>query len=513
MRHHGAVSLAASTGAIDRPWLDHERCHRAVSSRDARFDGWFVAAVRTTGIYCRPSCPAITPRRHNVEFMPSSAAAQQRGYRACKRCRPDASPGSPAWDARSDVVARAIRLIDDGIVDREGVAGLARRLGYSARHLTRVLGAEMGAGPLALARAQRAQTARVLVETTPMALTDVAFAAGFSSVRQFNDTFRDVFAMTPSELRRTRASGGAGITSGRGISIRLPVREPFAGNELFEFLGHRAVPGVEHWDGHRFHRALSLPHGHGVAVLTPHHGYVSAEVRLQDWRDLAPAVRRLRRFLDLDADPEAVDAVLGGHPALASSVAASPGRRLPGSVDVHETAVRAVIGQQISVAGARTVTGRLVEACDRRLAVADEVLTHVFPDLAHLASLADDRLPMPTSRRRTIGHLAEAVEAGSLVLDEAADRLEVVRRLRTIPGIGEWTTSYVLMRGFHDPDVFLPTDLGVRRTLERSGCTVEVAEQWRPWRSYAVHHLWARPPAARPLPARPLVPRRKANRS
>jgi AraC family transcriptional regulator, regulatory protein of adaptative response / DNA-3-methyladenine glycosylase II len=489
------VQMATPVAPSSRPWLDHERCYRAVSSRDTRFDGWFVTAVRTTGIYCRPSCPAITPKRRHVEFLASAAAAQQRGYRACKRCRPDASPGSPDWDTRSDVVARAVRLIDDGTVDRVGVAGLAERLGYSSRHLSRLIAAELGAGPLALARAQRAQTARLLVETTSMALTDVAFAAGFSSVRQFNETFRDVFAASPSELRAVgSAAPGSARPDGQGISIRLPVRAPFAGSALFDFLAQRAVGGVEHWDGERYRRSLSLPHGHGVAVLTPHEGFVAADVRLRDWRDLAPAVQRVRRLLDLDADPEAVDGVLGADPVLASAVAAVPGRRLPGSVDPVETAVRAVIGQQVSVAGARTVAGRLVATCDRRLDVSDPVLTHVFPDIADIAALADADVPMPRSRRAALRHLAEAVTSGRLALDAGADRSETSRLLQEIPGIGGWTASYVLMRGLHDPDVFLPTDLGVRRALLRHGATVDAAEAWRPWRSYALHHLWADSP-------------------
>jgi AraC family transcriptional regulator, regulatory protein of adaptative response / DNA-3-methyladenine glycosylase II len=477
--------------AARRPWLDHEWCYRAVSSRDSRFDGWFVTAVRTTGIYCRPSCPAITPRRRNVEFLASSAAAQQRGYRACRRCRPDASPGSPHWNVRSDVVARAVRLIGDGTVDRVGVVGLAERLGFSPRHLSRLIAAELGAGPLALARAQRAHTARLLVETTPMAFTDVAFAAGFSSVRQFNETFREVFDVSPTALRAAGGPPGSARTSGGAISIRLAVRPPFAGAALFAFLGQRAVEGVEHWDGERFRRALSLPHGHGVAVLAPHPEFVTAEVRLCDWRDLAPAVQRLRRLLDLDADPEAVDSLLGADPVLAPAVAGVPGRRLPGSVDPIETSVRAVIGQQVSVAGARTVAGRLVAACDRRLNLADPVLAHVFPSITDIAGLDDSALPMPRSRREALRHLAGAVTSGRLVLDAGADRSDTFRELQEIPGIGVWTASYVLMRGLHDPDVFLPTDLGVRRALDRHGATLDAADAWRPWRSYALHHLWA----------------------
>jgi AraC family transcriptional regulator of adaptative response / DNA-3-methyladenine glycosylase II len=470
--------------------LDPDRCYRAAASRDARFDGWFYLAVRTTGIYCRPSCPAMTPKRSNVEFYPSSAAAQLRGYRACKRCRPDAAPGSPEWNVRADVVARAMRLIADGVVDREGVGGLATRLGYSSRHVTRLLDDELGAGPLALARAQRAQTARILVETTSMPITDVAFAAGFGSIRQFNDTIREVFGAAPSELRRRARPTDAVIDPGV-VSIRLPTRSPFAADALFEFLGARAVPGVEHWDGVRYHRALSLPRGHGIAALQPDGAAVRAELRLADWRDLAPAVQRIRRLLDLDADPVAVDAALGADPALAGAVAATPGRRVPGSVDPLETAVRAVVGQQISVAGARTVTGRIVAAAGQRLSLADDVLTHVFPDAAALGALDPALLPMPAGRRATLAALAAHAASGALALDPGADRQRLVDGLLAIPGIGPWTAGYVLMRGLGDPDVFLETDLGVRKGLAALGLAADAADRWRPWRSYALHHLWA----------------------
>ncbi|MBA3288926.1 MAG: DNA-3-methyladenine glycosylase 2 family protein, partial [Acidimicrobiia bacterium] len=244
------------------PTLDHERCYRAVRSRDARFDGCFVTAVATTGIYCRPSCPAVTPKAGNVSFFPTAAAAQQRGYRACKRCRPDASPGSPEWNARGDVVARAMRLLVDGVVDREGVSGLARRLAYSERHLNRLVSSELGAGPLAIARAQRAETARTLIETTDLDLTTIAFAAGFGSVRQFNDTVREVFATTPTALRAAVNGRTARIRPGV-IELDLAVRQPFDPATVFTFLGARAVPGVEAWDGTTLHRAMRLPHGHG----------------------------------------------------------------------------------------------------------------------------------------------------------------------------------------------------------------------------------------------------------
>jgi AraC family transcriptional regulator of adaptative response / DNA-3-methyladenine glycosylase II len=550
--------------------LDFERCYRAVDSRDPRFDGWFVTAVTSTGIYCRPSCPATTPRRVNVGFYPSAAAAHRAGFRACKRCRPDAAPGSPEWNVRADVVGRAMRLIGDGVVDREGVPGLAARLAYTPRHLNRILTAELGAGALALARAQRAQTARILVESTDLGLAEIAFAAGFGSVRQFNDTLREVYASAPSQLRdnarrrsgagshRTgRAAGhpattdptatgpatidpatidpaGVGDGAGRGapgadraasglITLRLAYRPPLHAQALLEFLAARAIPGVEIGDSERYARALRLPHGPASVVLTPADGYVSAALRLADLRDLAPAVARCRRLLDLDADPVAVDETLGADPLLAPAVAKEPGLRVPRAVDGFEVAVRAIVGQQISVPGARTVIGRLVA----HLATAgapqpDDPAAQwpaaqwpeaqwpeaqwpeaqwpgrlmAFPDPASVADAPDEAFAMPAARRATIRALATAVASGDLRLDDGADRDETEAALRAIPGIGAWTAGYVAMRALDDPDVFLPTDLAVRRGAAVIGLPTGPAEldrysrRWRPWRSYAVLRLW-----------------------
>ncbi len=415
--------------------LDFEHCYRAVDSRDRRFDGWFVTAVKSTGIYCRPSCPAITPKRRNVRFYPSAAAAQRGGFRACRRCRPDAAPGSPEWYARADVVGRAMRLIGDGVVDREGVPGLAGRLGYTQRHLHRILTAELGAGPLALARAQRAQTARVLVESTDLGLAEIAFAAGFGSVRQFNDTLREVYGVAPSVLRTakrplTELSSAdllirpeCRLTS--TLTLRLAYRPPLHAGALLDFLAARAIPGMESVDATGYTRALRLPHGTASATLTPRDGYVEAVLHLADLRDLAPAVARCRRLLDLDADPVAVDETLRADPVLAPLVDAEPGVRVPRAVDGFEVAVRAIVGQQVSVAGARRVLRRLVPAGGGP-----------FPDAATVAELPDDAFAMPAARRATIRALARAVADGAVVLDEGADRAGTEAALKEIPGIG-----------------------------------------------------------------------------
>ena len=475
---------------------DFEHRYRAVRGRDVRFDGWFYVAVTSTGIYCRPSCPAVTPKRSNIRFYPTAAAAQYAGFRACKRCRPDAVPGSPEWDSRADVVARAMRLIADGVVDREGVAGLARRLSYTERHLHRLLAAEVGAGPLALARARRAHTARLLIETTDLPITELAFAAGFTSIRQFNDTIREVFAVTPRELRRVRGHRGEHV---RGeISLRLPFRTPFDANGLLHFLGTRAVPGVEAFDGKTYRRTLRLPHGSGIAALSDGGDHVRCVFRLENLRDLGAAVQRCRRLLDLDADPVAVSEVLGADHVLGALVRRSPGRRVPGSVDGAELAVRAVLGQQVSVAGARTLADRLVAGCGELLPeslAGDVELTHLFPGPDAVAEVAPEDLAMPAVRRESLRGLARALAGGGIVLDPGSDREEVERRLLEMRGIGPWTASYVAMRALGDPDAFLPTDFGVKRAISRLAGdhrnVAALAERWRPWRSYATQHMWA----------------------
>ncbi len=491
---------------------DFERCYRAVQSKDARFDGWFVTAVLTTRIYCRPSCPARPPYARNVTFYPTAAAAQAAGFRACKRCRPDASPGSPEWNVRGDLLGRAMRLIADGVVDREGVGGLASRLAYSTRQLERHLLAEVGAGPLALARAQRAQTARILIETTEMPFGAVAFAAGFTSIRQFNDTVKLVFDTNPSDLRKKAVSRARGQSAFRpelrgvadapahgSLSLRLPYRAPFFPDSLFGHLAACAIPGCEEVRQGAFRRTLRLPSGSGIVSLTPTPEYVACQMVLENVRDLPTAIARCRRLLDLDADPEAVDEALGGDPILAPLVAKTPGRRIPRTVDETELALRVVLGQQVSVVAARTVSGRLVEQFGAPVTDSGGGLTHLFPAIEDLAAAnpQDLPLPMPLARRRTVGLLIEALAEGSLVLDAGADWERARRQLAALPGVGPWTTELIAMRGLGDPDAFPATDLGVRRGaaglgLPRSPSSlVAHAERWRPWRAYAVQHIWA----------------------
>jgi AraC family transcriptional regulator, regulatory protein of adaptative response / DNA-3-methyladenine glycosylase II len=510
--------------------LDDEQRYQAAVSKDPRFDGVFFIAVTSTGIYCRPSCPAITPKRENMRFHRSAAAAQEAGFRACKRCRPDASPGSPEWNIRADVVGRAMRLIADGVIDRDGVEGLASRLGYEQRQVRRLVTAELGAGPLAIARAQRAQTARILIETTALPLSEIAFAAGFASIRQFNATIREVFAVTPTELRVVRAGpGGRGrgpraaptrrllpLASGGPaapglIRLRLAYRAPIDAGRMLGFLAARAIPGVESVQDGRYRRTIQLPNGTGIVSLGPlvpaparRHpgsGYVECELQLEDLRDLNAAVQRCRRLLDLDADPEAVTGYLSADPVLGPLALAHPGRRSPGHTCGSELALRAVLGQQVSVAAARRLGARLVAAYGKPLSRPDGPLTHCFPAADTLAAADPATLPMPRGRAVALTGLAAALASGELSLDPGAERDRAEAALLALPGIGPWTASYIRMRALSDPDAFLPTDVGVLAALSRLGALSRSALSrsalsrsalsWRPWRSYAVHHLWA----------------------
>jgi AraC family transcriptional regulator of adaptative response / DNA-3-methyladenine glycosylase II len=490
-------------------WRDAERCYRVVASRDARFDGQFITAVRTTGIYCRPSCPAVTPKAANVRFYPTSAAAQAAGYRACRRCLPDAVPGSPEWNARADLAARAMRLIADGVVERAGVPGLARRLGYSERQLGRVLTAELGAGPLALARAHRAHAARLLIEMSELPLADVAFAAGFASVRQFNETIREVFATTPSRLRvaatAARRRAGSAVngvgSAGARLSLRLPFRSPFDAAGTLGFLGARAVPLVEDVSSTGYGRTLRLPHGAGAVWLTVLDGHVRCTLRLADVRDLSSAVTRVRRLLDLDADPEAVRDVLAADPALAPEVAAAPGIRVPGAVDGGELLLRAMLGQQVSVAAARTAAGRLADALGERLppVAADDPtasLRTLFPSAAAVAERGGEVLRGPGRRIDALRRVAEALASGALEPHVGRDPVELRADLLALPGVGPWTADYVLMRVLGAPDILLTGDLVLRKGATALGIAGHAAglerraQAWRPWRSYAGMYLW-----------------------
>ncbi|MEV4128056.1 Ada metal-binding domain-containing protein [Nocardia sp. NPDC049707] len=505
--------------------LDFERCYRAVSTRDSRFDGQFFTAVRTTGIYCRPSCPAITPKPSNVTFLPTAAAAQQAGYRACRRCLPDAAPGSPLWNTRADLAARAMRLIGDGVIERGGVPALAATLGYSQRQLTRVLTTELGAGPLALARAHRAHTARLLIQTTNMPMSDIAFAAGFASIRQFNDTVREVFVVSPTTMRteaqRMTRSGSRLVPATNGsLTLRLPFRAPLDRGWLEWFLSSHVVPGMELWEDRAYARGLRTPHGHAMTRLSFQRDHVRAELSLHDMRDLAPTVARLRHLLDLDADPVGIDEALGVVPADTDVIETSgrdlpdvgaapaehpadvgaaigrraparppftPGIRVPGSLDGPELLLRTMIGQQISVSAAATHTARLVEALGESI---DGPVARLFPTPAAIAERGAEVLTGPARRIRSIIGAASALASGELVLHQGRTATDLRRDLLALDGVGPWTADYVTMRLLADPDVLLDTDLVVRQGTALLGVDLADTARWAPWRSYLSMHLW-----------------------
>jgi AraC family transcriptional regulator of adaptative response / DNA-3-methyladenine glycosylase II len=475
---------------------DFDLCYRAICSRDARFDGLFFTAVTSTGIYCRPICPAQTPQASHVRFYACAAAAEAAGFRACRRCRPETSPGSPDWNVRADLVARALRLIADGVVDSEGVEGLASRLAVSERHLNRALVAEVGTGPMALARTRRTQIARLLIDTTDLPLTTIAFTAGFNSIRQFNDAMQASFGCAPSALRRALPTSNA--EPGR-LTLHLAYRPPLASTALFAFLEQRAIAGIEEGGATLYRRTVALGETRGIIEIEPQsaRNALTLRVRLNRVENLNTLVQRCRLLCDLDADPAAIRAVLERDPALAPLLAAQPGLRLPGALSGFEMAVRAILEQQISVAGARTLLGRLVQRCGEPLAEPCGTLTHVFPTPEALAQANLDGLGLTSKRVQALRALATEVSAGRLLLERSARREEVEERLLQLPGVGPWTAAYIAMRALGDPDAFPVRDLGLMRACEALGLPAhpqemkEHARNWRPWRAYAAMYLWS----------------------
>lgn len=473
----------------------------AVESRDARFDGWVTVGVTSTGIYCRPSCPTpVRPKRSNMRFFATPASAQTAGFRACKRCAPDATPGSPDWNRRDDLVARAIRGIDDGIIDRNGVEGLASQLAVSSRHLNRMLKSQVGATPLALARARRARAARTLIERSTMPFSDVAFASGFDSIRQFNDTIRDVFAATPTQLRGRRSKRAI---DGDWIQVQLPFRPPLDVQTLWAWLRTHSVPGIEEVDGTTYRRSLRLPGGPAVVEIeAPDSGdtQMSARFLLSSLADLQQAIQRCRRLLDLDADPLVIGTDLAHDAGLRRLVEKRPGIRAPGDVDGIDSAVRAVLHQHVSLASGRAMCARLIEVngdpLDESIGSVGEVRT-VFPTAQTWAALDPTQLGLPASRANALVALAQAVAGDDLVLNPTADREQAKDQLCAIRGIGPWTATIVALRALHSPDEFSSGDLALRRAAESIGLPGDASElqrhadRWRPWRSYAMHHLWA----------------------
>jgi len=481
--------------------LDPELCYRALRSRDARFDGRFFVAVRSTGVYCRPVCPASTPRRENCWFVPCAAAAQDAGFRPCLRCRPEASPGTPAWLGTSATVSRALRLISDGALDTGSVGDLAGRLGVGERHLRRLFLRHLGASPLAIAKTRRLLFAKKLLDETDLAMADVAFASGFSSIRRFNDALRSCYDRTPSELRRGRRSSD--VAPGDEVRLRLPYRAPFGWAGLLSFLSLRAIPGVEVVTDGAYVRAVQIGAARGTVRIeaVPGESCLLARIRLDRPAPLIELAERLRRVFDLGADPAEITRQLGRDPVLATRLEGLPGLRVPGAWDGFELAVRAILGQQISVAAATTLAGRVAEAYGEPLPASHEPgVVRMFPGPARLARARLARLGIVSARARAISSLARAVDQGRVSLDASQGLPEAVAELCALPGIGDWTAHYIAMRALREPDAFPSGDLGLRKALaDASGLpsarALEARSQdWRPWRAYAAIALWTAPP-------------------
>ena len=466
--------------------LDRAACDRARKSRDARFDGRFFIAVLTTKIYCRPICPARSPLDKNVRYYPTAPAAEAAGFRPCLRCRPEASPGTPAWSGTASVVSRALRLIGDGALDRESVDGLSDRLGVTARHLRRLFVQHLGATPIDVALTRRVQSAKKLLDETTLSCTEVAIAAGFGSLRRFNGEIRRTYSRTPSELRRLAKRP---IAEAGSFRFSLSYRPPYDWDALAAFLSARATPGVESADRSGYRRTIALGGQTGSITVTPVKDAprLMLDVRFPDPKQLLAIVERVKRMFDVAADPAVIAQQFLCDPLLTPTWMAHQGMRVPGAWDPFELAVRAILGQQISVRAATTIAGRIAATWGSHVD-AGTGLDRLFPTPAQLRNAPLENAGIIASRARSIRALAAAVDDGVLAFDTAS----CLEAMQSIPGIGEWTAQYVAMRGLNEPDAFLHGDLVLRRMA--GNCTAREldarSERWRPWRAYAVLLLW-----------------------
>jgi AraC family transcriptional regulator, regulatory protein of adaptative response / DNA-3-methyladenine glycosylase II len=479
--------------------MDRTACYRAISTRDARFDGRLFVGVKTTGIYCRPICPARTPKFENVLFYASAAAAQEAGFRPCLRCRPEISPELAFWRGTSNTVSRALALIEAGGLDEDDVEGLANRLGVGARQLRRLFHRHVGASPVAVAQTRRVLLAKQLIHETSLPMAEVALAAGFNSVRRFNETFRALFARSPATLRhvrdRTKREAGS-------LSVRLAYRPPYDWDAMLSFLSHRAIPGVEMVSGNSYRRSIAFGKNSGVVTVTPAgNNRVDVAIRFPDMAALPQIIARVRRVFDLAADPDTIGAHLALDPMLAPLVAARPGLRVPGAWDGFELAVRAIFGQQITVPAATKLLGRLVLQHGEPLpeGVREvEGLSYLFPTPERIAGVDLTTLGMPGARARAVTSLAQVISADPAIFGSGASLEEAIAKLRSLPGIGEWTAQYIAMRELREPDAFPAADVGLLRAMAAAdgrrpspAQLLSRAERWRPWRAYAALHLWA----------------------
>jgi AraC family transcriptional regulator, regulatory protein of adaptative response / DNA-3-methyladenine glycosylase II len=495
-----------AANAMDHPMnLDRAACYRALQTHDARFDGRLFIGVRTTGVYCRPICPARCPKLENIEFYASAAAAQEAGFRPCLRCRPESSPDLARWRGTSNTVSRALALIADGALDGDaGVEGLALRLGIGERQLRRLFKTHLGASPIAVAQTRRVLFAKQLIHETRMSMVDVAQAAGFGSLRRFNDTFRRLYARPPSVLRRQSSGVATGASHRAGITLRLSYAPPYDWEAMIDFLAARAIAGVEIVEADRYRRTIEIDGCHGTIEVVPMTGRhaLAATIRFPTVRALPMIIARIRRVFDLAADAGAIAAQLAEDSCLAPLVAARPGLRVPGAWDGFELAVRAILGQQVSVTAARQLAAKLVAAYGEPLTPAADGdasgLTAVFPRPERLAAANLATLGMPRPRALALSALAASAAGDARLFDPDQDLDTAVARLRVLPGIGEWTAQYIAMRALREPDAFPAADIGLLRAMSAADGTrptaaalLARAEVWRPWRAYAAQHLWA----------------------
>lgn len=468
---------------------------RARLSRDARFDGKFFVAVSSTGIYCRPICPAPSPHEHNVRYFLTAAAAAEAGFRPCLRCRPEAAPGTPAWLGTSAVVRRALRLIQDGALDGSTVTAFAARVGIGSRHLDRLFLKHVGASPIAVARTRRLHFAKRLIDESNLPMTEIALASGFNSLRRFNDTFREAYGRPPRELRKQRRDAPP-HGPGDEVMLTLSYRPPYDWAHVLEFLARRAIPGVEHVEGNSYSRLVQLAGGHAVIEVghVPERNALQLRVRGAPSGSLFQLACAARRVFDLSADPALVAKGFASDPQLHALVRRRPGMRIPGSWEPFECAVRAVLGQQVTVAAARTLAMRIVSRLGEPVSTATEGLTHLFPAAEAIASGHLDGLGLTAARITAVRALARAVLEGRVAFDRPAE--EVIASLVALPGIGEWTAQYIALRALGEPDAFLSADIVIRRVAAAGkaplspGDLLDRAEGWRPWRGYAVMHFW-----------------------
>lgn len=497
--------------------MDFEACRRAFMTRDPRFDGRIFGAVKTTGIYCRPICPARTPKAQNMTFYPTAAAAQEAGYRPCLRCRPEASPDLGAWRGTSNTVSRALALIEAGAMDTGDVDALAERLGVGERQLRRLFRQHLGASPVSVAQTRRVLLAKQLIQETRLPMGEVALASGFGSVRRFNETFQQLFGRPPGELRRSQK---AETPAADGITVRLPYKPPYDWDAIIRFLTDRAIPGVERVEPRRYARTLQIDGASGVVIVTPRPGddALTAEIHFAKLQALPAVIARIRRVFDLTADPTLIGAHLSQDPTLAPMVAARPGLRAPGAWDGFELAVRAILGQQITVGAARGLAAKLVECYGEPIdtpAAAVLGLTRVFPTPARLVGEDIAALGMPRARGAALEGLARTVAADRSIFTPRSDLESAIAALKALPGVGEWTAQYIALRELREPDAFPQADVGLMRAMTDEGGVRPTADQllarsqaWKPWRAYAAQHLWAADPAF--AADRPVTPAEKS---